>query len=467
MDVVNLSTLLKILDKIGTTCIIAELVTILSILFVGELITYSLVEAITHLFVKTIFIVIILIGVRICYKHAKHFIQWRLVSYAIVSMALIMLISMLKYSYQYPYIISFMVLFTYRLCFIIAQLLFLVGLWSFIFTYMGTRKAREGIVFKEAIIVFTIFTLGIMIFFTVNMLVIQHGLRQDIIDKLATIVYAAGVIQSIIFIHRFLYLTKASLIRIYSALALLISTMFLTIDYVYALKYLFEETGMHELIDLTLTILGFIIAIVSILLLSGLDLITRIIFKQVRLLKTPTTQSSREFRQPQIFLIEYYREDPSLSLDAIRLTINTFIKIYSDIEHVFIVSYQGSPFYEYLLEISRSNKLDTTTVFIVKGVGLPRFDKKLGAYVSVFDGNHLKIIYDDRAKNKKTLIIFDNFTHYIMLYGVERVYSTINVFLSRMKQRDIVIMLFNPEAHTSKEKAYVRSLTRNILSIGF
>ncbi len=459
---------LKFFEKTGFIwATVVEPLSILALMVYGKPTPPPIEYVITYIFAKSIFIVIICIGAYICMKHYNYSIQWRITLYSLVIAIDVMLVNMLKYELDYPDWIGYIVILCYRLGLIVSQTLFLIGLWSFINTYMGTRRPCRELVFKEALAVFSIFATGIMGFFTVSILLAGCSLSTSLYNKLSAIVYASGLPVSMFFIKNFLRLTKASLIRIYSVLALLIATMFFTIDYIYLLKYMFRVGELHNLMDLTLTIIGFAVIVVAILVLSGLDLISSIIFKPVTPLQKSTEQGYIRPKNPNIFLLEYYREEPLLSIDAIRLLVNSFIKKYRDIELIFIVSYYGSPLYGHILSIARANNLEVTTVYIIKGVGLPKYDKELGAYTSVFDGNHLKLIYDDRVGKRKALVILDNCTHYIMLYGVERVYNTINVFLSHIKPEDIVLILFNPEAHTSKERAYIRSLASNVLSIGF
>ncbi len=461
----NRSILPILLDKFGLVWIaIIEPILLIYIIAVSRFKIFSLPDISGIVLIDISVLLMLLILAIMSLRHFKYFIEWRLLFYSSVSF-MYSVIALLLYRVIeiQPSIIS-LTIFTlfHKVNYIFVEITTLTGLLYYIKNTLGTRIVRGGIVFKEMIMVFVLFALSIISFLTVIVVFEGPSITTDLSRKAIALLYIIGINIALYYMYEFLRLIQRSHLRIYSALSVLITLFFLINSYTRMLEYIFEfNPAFQEFLSYVPAIVMLILIALLVIVYSGLDLITKIVYYSVR---TPLVAKRNVV--PMTYLIEFYREDPFLSVDMVRVIINRLIKVKGDLRSGVIITYFGSPFIEALEETVASSGLKPYVVYVIKGLGLPRYDERIGAYTSVFDGNHLRLLIETYVKEKPVVVIVDDLTHEIVLYGVERVYNTLSTLFTKLRRDDLVVMLFNPYAHDQRERAYIRNLAKRIISVG-
>ncbi len=453
-----------LLDKLGLVWIaIIEPILLAYVITTSKFKVFSLPDIGGIVLISISVLLMLLILAIMSLRHFKYFIEWRLLFYSSIAFMYGVIALLLYRVIDIQSSIIGLTVFTlfHKVNYIFVEIATLAGLLYFIKNTLGTRIARGGIIFKEMIVVFVLFALSIISFLTVIVVFEGSSITTDLSRKAIALLYIIGINIALYYMYEFLRLIQRSHLRMYSALSVLVTLFFLINSYTRMLEYVFEfNPAFQGFLSYVPAIVMLVLIALLVIMYSGLDLITKIVYYSVR-----TPLATKRNIVPMTYLIEFYREDPFLSVDMIRVIINRLIKIKGDLKSGVIITYFGSPFVDALEETIVSSNLKPYVVYVIKGLGLPRYDERIGAYTSVFDGNHLRLLIETYVRDKPIVVVIDDLTHEIVLYGVERVYNTLSTLFTRLRRDDLIIMLFNSYAHDQRERAYIRNLAKRIISV--
>ncbi|GEM_PF-6874546 len=163
-------------------------------------------------------------------------------------------------------------------------------------------------------------------------------------------------------------------------------------------------------------------------------------------------------------LLEYGLSNPIRTRTMLLILLNRIINGLRNVDTIIYISYFGNPHITIAKNISIANGVRLITVYVLRGVGYPRYDSTYDAYVTTLDHNLLRLVYE-RVAGSRTVLILDNASHFITLYGVEKVYVILSEFIKSIRDKDLFIIMLNREMHTKKELAYMRNLAQNIIGL--
>ncbi len=194
-------------------------------------------------------------------------------------------------------------------------------------------------------------------------------------------------------------------------------------------------------------------------------LITLHFISNVAIFLNPIYRSiKREIGGAKSILIEYELVNPYRTRTLLLLLMNRLLKGIRDADVMIYVAYIGSPHIDIMRNLAFYNRLKFITVYILRGIGYPRYDSTYEAYITTLDPNLLRLVYE-KVGSRRTIIVLDNISHFTILYGIEKVYTILSEFMKCIKEKDLLIILMNREMHSRKELAYARNLTSNIIGL--
>ena len=203
---------------------------------------------------------------------------------------------------------------------------------------------------------------------------------------------------------------------------------------------------------------AFILALVSML-------ITILFIHNAKIFLMPIYRSiNREIGEAKSILIEYGLLDPYRTRTLLLLAMNRLLRGIRDADVMIYIAYIGSPHIDIMRSLALFNRLKFITVYILRGIGYPRYDSTYKAYITTLDPNLLRLVYE-KVSGKRAIIVLDNISHFTILYGIDKVYTILSEFTKFIKERDLLIILMNREMHDRKELAYARNLTTNIIGL--
>ncbi len=443
----------KVIGRIWTI-LIAPIMIILA-LFLGQPYTPDLISALFSVLYIISFSPLIIIGISFLLILSRYDMLWETIAYGWIALAYVIIWSFLSsiinpkvgFGFLCDTIISDLGM-TISLYLLFSGLIILIDNY-----YSGKAKASFELNPLIIIIVMAILLYLMPLFLYImgyqpvsaSMFEYRTGLVLDFI----------GWFIMLILVHELFVRLKKSIIPeivSISLMSIVIATAYFYIDFVGKFYHGIFFTSLF------INSLAFVLALMSILIITFF--IHNVMFIQYPIYKSV----KQEKGGTSSILIEYGLKDPYKTRTLLLLTMNRLLKGIGDADVMIYISFTGSPHIDIMRNLALSNSLKFIPVYILRGIGYPRYESTYKAYITTLDPNLLRIVYE-KVGGRRTLIVLDNISHFTILYGIEKVYTILSEFMKFIKEKDLLIILMNREMHDKKELAYARNLTSTIIGL--
>lgn len=459
MPIVAGGLLVEINEVLGRiwTILVAPVMIILALLF-GYPYSPNLLTTIFSSLYIIGFPPLIALGIITAFTLSRHDMLWRTIAYGWIALAYTVMGELLSLIINPHVGMGFLCnIIVSDLGMVVSMYLIFSGLIMFINSYFS-GKAGTAISLLALSPVYAAIVLSIILYF-MPIIFYLLGYKPVPIATLesrsALVIDFVGWFVTFILVYELFRILKRTIFP--EIVSILLVSNILIVSYFY-IDFIGEFYHYSFIASLFIISGAFILSLISIL------IILHFIHNIMMFLKPIYRSIKREIGGSKSALIEYGLLDPYRTRTMLLLLMNRLLREIGDADTMIYMGYIGSPHIDIMRNLALLNRLGFITVYILRGIGYPRYDPAYEAYVTTLDPNLLRLVYEKLA-GKKNIIVIDNLSHFIILYGVEKVYTILSEFMKFVRGKDLVIMLMNREMHSSKELAYARNLTTNIIGL--